>query len=83
MIIRIFWVQAETNLGLWEYMKVVLRMETTTLTILPIASNMTIRTSYSIMVHISLYSCENLLKHLQSHSHTQIILKPLKSLHFF
>ena len=83
MIVRILWIQTEADLRLQAYMKVVLRMATTTSTVLPIATNTTIRTSYSIMIHISLYGHENLLKHLQSHSHTQILLKPLKSLHHF
>ena len=83
MIIRILWVQTEANLRLREYMKVMLRMEPVMSTVLPITTNTTIGTSYSIMIHISLYSCKNLLKHLQSHSHTQILLKPLKGLHGF
>ena len=50
MIVRILWVQTEADLGLWTNMKVMLWMEMTVSTILPITLNMAIRTSYSIMV---------------------------------
>ena len=83
MIIRILWVQAEADLGLQTYMKVMLRMVMTTFTILSIATNTTIGTTNSIMKHVSLYDCKNLLKHLQCHSQTQILLKLLKGLHCF
>ena len=62
MIIRILGVQAEADLGLWTYMKVVLRMITATLTKLPIAVNSAVRTAYSVMIHISLNGCQNLLE---------------------
>ena len=83
MIVRILWVQTEADLRLWTYMKVMLRMVSTASTILPITMNTAIRTSYSITIHISLDSCEYLLKCSQHHSHTQILLKPLKYLHHF
>ena len=83
MTVRIFGVQAEADLGLWAYMKVMLRMVMTMFTILPIATNTTIGTLNSIMKHISLYGHKNLLKCPQCHSHPQIFLKPLKGLHCF
>ena len=83
MIVRILWVQTEADLGLRTYMKIMLRMVMTTFTIFPITTNMAIRTPNSIMKHISLYSRENLLKHFQCNSHTQILLKLLKGLHCF
>ena len=62
MIIRILWVQTEADLRLREYVKVVLRMITTTLTKLPIATNPAIRTPYSVMIHVSLNGHQNLLE---------------------
>ena len=59
MIVRILGVQAEADLGLQTYMKVVLRIKTTMSTILPITSNMAIRTSYSVMIQISLNDHQN------------------------
>ena len=52
MIVRILQVQAETDLGLWTYMKIVLRVIPTMLTKSPIPMNTAIRTPYSIMKHI-------------------------------
>ena len=83
MIIRILQVQTEGDLRFWTFMKIMLRMELTTSTIFPIAMNLAIRTSYNIMIHISLNGHQNLLECLQHHSHTQILLKPLKVLHCF
>ena len=51
---------------------IVLRMEVTTSTILPIAMNLAIRTPYNIMIHIGLNSCQNLLECLQCHSYTHV-----------
>ena len=62
MIVRIFEVQTKADLGLWTYMKVVLRVVMTMSTILPIAMNPAIRTPYSIMKHIGLNSSQNLLE---------------------
>ena len=62
MIIRILWVQTEADLRLRAYMKVVLRMVTTTFTEFPIATNTAIRTTYSVMIHISLNSHQDLLE---------------------
>ena len=81
MIIRILWVQTKTDLGLETYMKVVLWVKMTTLTVLSITTNSAIRTSYSVMRYILFNSHQNLLKCCQSHSHTQILLKLLKGLH--
>ena len=54
MIVRIFWVQAEADLTLRTFMKVVLRMVTTTSTKLPIPSNTTLRTTKRIMKDVLL-----------------------------
>ena len=62
MIVRIFGVQTEADLGLQTYMKVMLGMVTTMSTTLPITANSAIRTSYSIMIHIGLNSHQNLLE---------------------
>ena len=62
MIIRILGVKTEADLRLWAYMKVALGTIMTMLTELPIATNMAIRTAYSIMIHISLYGHQNLLE---------------------
>ena len=80
MIIRILGVQAETDLGLRAYMKVVLRMVSTMSTILPITMNPAIRTAYSIMKHIGLNGFQKLLECLCCYSNTQILLKSLKDL---
>ena len=62
MIVRILGVQTKAHLGLQTYMKIMLRMVPTTSTILPITTNLAIRTSYSIVIHIGLNSCQNLLE---------------------
>ena len=62
MIVRIFGVQTKADLGLETYMKVKLRVITTTLTKLPITTNLEIRTAYSVMIHIHLNGCKNLLE---------------------
>ena len=62
MIIRILQVQTKADLRLWVYMKIVLRMIMTTFTELPIATNTAIRTTYSIMIHISLNGRQDLLE---------------------
>ena len=62
MIVRILGVQTETDLGIWTYMKIVLRVVTTSPTELPITMNSAIRTSYSIMIHVGLNGHQNLLE---------------------
>ena len=62
MIIRILGIQAEADLGLQTHIKVVVQMEMTMFTILPITLSMAIRTAYSVMIHISLNGCKNLLE---------------------
>ena len=49
MTVRILWVQAEANLTLWTLMEIVLRVETTTFTKLPIPLNTTLRTTERIV----------------------------------
>ena len=83
IIVWIVWVQAETGLELGTNMKIVLRMELTMPTVLPISSNLTIRTSNWVVIHIGLKSCQNPLKCLHCHSHTQVLLKLLNHLHHF
>ena len=60
MIIRILEVQTKTNLTLWAFMKVVLRMELTMLTEFPITSNLAIRTTERIMKYVLLKHSQNL-----------------------
>ena len=62
MIIRILRAQTEADLRLQAYMKVVLRMVMTTLTEFPIATNTAIRTTHSVMIHISLNGRQDLLE---------------------
>ena len=62
MIIRILAVQTKADLRLWTYMKLVLRVIMTMFTKLPIAMNLAIRTTNSIMIHISLNGHQNLLE---------------------
>src|SRR6202000_854201 len=81
MIVRILWVQAEANLTLRTLMKVVLRIVSTTSTKLPITSNTTLRTTERIMEDVLLNRGQHLPEGLQSHFHTQILLKLLKRLH--
>ena len=52
MIVRILGVQTEANLTLQTFMEVMLRMETTTSTELPTASNTTIQTTERIMKYV-------------------------------
>ena len=54
MIVRILGVQAEADLTLRTFMKIVLRVETTMFTEFPIPSNMTFRTTQRIMKDILL-----------------------------
>ena len=54
MIVRILGVQAEADLTLWTFMKIVLRVATTTLTKLPIPSNTTLGTTERIMKDVLL-----------------------------
>ena len=81
MIVRILWIQTKANLTLWTFMKVVLRMVAATSTEFPIASNSTIGTTERIMKDVLLNCGQHLPERLQSHFHTQILLKPLKGLH--
>ena len=60
MIVRIFRVQAEADLTLETFMKIVLRVITTTSTKLPITSNPTLRTTERIMEDILLNHGQNL-----------------------
>ena len=83
VIIRILGIQTEADLGLWTNMEVVLRMVPTTSTILPVTLNTTIGTTKRIMKHILLNCCQYLLKGLQNHFHTQILVKLPKILHCF
>ena len=83
MTIRILGVQAEADLTLRTLMKVVLRMVSTTFTKLPIPTNTTLRTTQRIMKDILLNRGQHLPEQLQSHFHTQILLKLLKGLHRF
>ena len=62
MTIRILRIQAETDLTLRTLMKIVLRMETTTFTKLPISSNTTLRTTQRIMKDILLNRGQHLLE---------------------
>ena len=62
MTVRILWIQAEANLTLWTLMKIVLRVETTTFTKLPIPSNTTLRTTERIMKDVLLNRGQHLLE---------------------
>src|ERR1700743_1597269 len=81
MIVRILWVQAEADLTLRTLMKIVLRVISTTSTKLPITSNTTFRTTERIMEDVLLNRGQHLPEGLQSHFHTQILLKLLKGRH--
>ena len=54
MIVRILWIQAKADLTLRTLMKIVLRVEMTTFTKLPIPSNTTLRTTKRIMEDVLL-----------------------------
>ena len=54
MTVRILRVQTEANLAFWTLMKIVLRVETTTFTKLPIPPNTTLRTTERIMEDVFL-----------------------------
>ena len=60
MIVRILGIQAEADLTLRTFMKIVLRVVTTTLTEFPIPSNMALRTTERIMENVLLNRCQNL-----------------------
>ena len=60
MIVRILWVQAEANLTLRTLMEIVLRVEMTTFTKLPIPSNTTLRTTKRIMEDVLLNRSQDL-----------------------
>ena len=62
MIIRILGVQTEADLTLWTFMKVMLRMKSTTFTEFPIASNTTIGTAKRIMKDILLNCIQHFLE---------------------
>ena len=59
MIIRILGVQAEADLALRTFVKIVLRVVTTTLTKLPVPLNLTFRTTKRIMKDVLLNRCQN------------------------
>ena len=60
MIVTILGVQAEADLTLRTFMKIVLRVVTTMLTKLPIPSNTALRTTKRIMEDVLLNRCQNL-----------------------
>ena len=60
MIVRILGVQTEADLTLRTFMKIVLRVVTTTLTKLPIPLNSALRTTERIMEDVLLNRCQNL-----------------------
>ena len=60
MIVRILGVQAEADLTLRTFMKIVLRMVTTMFTKLPIPSNTTLRATKRIMEDVLLNHGQNL-----------------------
>ena len=62
MIVRILGVQAEADLTLRTLMKIVLRVETTTSTKLPIPSNTALRTTKRIMEDVLLNRGQHLLE---------------------
>ena len=62
MIVRILGVQAEADLALRTFVKIVLRVVTTTLTKLPAPLNTAFRTTKRIMKDILLNRCQNLLE---------------------
>ena len=62
MIVRILWVQAEAHLTLQTFMKIVLRVISTTPTKLPIPSDLTLQTTKRIMKYIPLNRSQHLLE---------------------
>ena len=60
MTVRILWVQAEADLTLQTLMTIVLRVETTTFTKLPIPSNTTLRTTERIVKDVFLNRSQHL-----------------------
>ena len=60
MTVRILGIQAEANLTLRTFMKIMLRVVTTTLTKFPISSNTALRTTKRIMEDVLLNRGQNL-----------------------
>ena len=60
MIVRILGVQAEADLTLRTFMKIVLRVVMTTPTKFPIPSNTALRTTKRIMEDVLFNRCQNL-----------------------